>query len=75
MRMIFVRRGQLSTYNVLVERCQLLEDVRVRWDRRCGEDRRIEGGAVPFDRRHEERRSAAADLDLRGYTVVDMPTA
>ena len=40
MRIIFVRRGQFSMFNVLVERCQLLDGVDVQWDRRLGDDRR-----------------------------------
>ena len=74
MRVIFVRRGQFSTYNILVERTQLLADVNVRWDRRIGEDRRFERQPMPSDRRREHRRRRTSpDVDLRGYTVVDMP--
>lgn len=76
MRVIFVKRGQVATYNVLVERCQLIDDVDVRWDRRTGDDRRLHLQAVTFDRRREDRRRAveAVDIALRGYTVVDMTT-
>jgi len=76
MRVIFVKRGQVATYNVLVERCQLIDDVDVRWDRRTGDDRRLHLQPVTFDRRREDRRRAveAVDIALRGYTVVDMTT-
>jgi hypothetical protein len=74
MRLIFVRRGYLSTFNVLVERCQLLDDVDVRWDRRIGNDRRLEMHNIPANRRGQERRRLSLrHLDLRGYTVVDLP--
>ena len=74
MRVIFVRRGQFSTYNILVERTQLLDDVDVQWDRRMGDDRRYERQTLPSDRRsRERRRQSSPDVDLRGYTVVDMP--
>ena len=74
MRIIFVRRGQFSTFNVLVERCQLLEDVAVQWDRRLGDDRRYKPAAVSAERRRRDRRRPSApDVDLRGYTVVDVP--
>jgi hypothetical protein len=73
MRLIFVRRGQLATFNVLVERCQLLDDVDVRWDRRSSEERRFERHTVPLDRRQwERRRVSSPDVDLRGYTIVDV---
>jgi hypothetical protein len=76
MRVLFVRRGQLSTFNVLIERCQLLADVDVQWDRRAGADRRFEQLAIPSDRRrHERRKPLVPDGDLRGYIVVDMPDA
>jgi hypothetical protein len=76
MRVIFVRRGQLATYNVLVERCQLIQDVDVRWDRRLGDDRRLQSQPVTLERRREDRRriSEAPDIAMRGYTVVDMTT-
>ena len=76
MRVIFVKRGQVATYNVLVERCQLIDDVDVRWDRRTGDDRRLHLQRVTFDRRRKDRRQAveAVDIALRGYTVVDMTT-
>ena len=74
MRVIFVRQVQFSTYNILVERTQLLADVNVRWDRRIGEDRRFERRPIASDRRRKDRRrSTSPDVDLRGYTVVDMP--
>ena len=74
MRVIFVRRGQFSTYNILVERTQLLNDVDVRWDRRIGNDPRLERRATPTDRRRQDRRRRSSpDVDLRGYVVVEMP--
>jgi hypothetical protein len=76
MRIIFVRRGQFSTFNVLVERCQLLDGVDVQWDRRLGDDRRDKRAAIPSERRARDRRRASSpDVDLRGYTVVDVPDA
>lgn len=75
MRVIFVRRGQFSTYNVLVERCQLLDDVDVRWDRRLGEDRRCWQVVASLERRSraDRRTPSEPDIDHRGYTVVDLP--
>ena len=74
MRIIFVRRGQFSTFSVLVERCQLLNDVSVQWDRRLGDDRRYQRTAIPSERRaRDRRRPSSPDVDLRGYTVVDVP--
>jgi hypothetical protein len=73
MRIIFVRRGQFSTFNVLVERCRLLADVDVQWDRRLGDDRRYTRAAIPSERRAGDRRKVSVpDVDLRGYTVVDV---
>ncbi len=74
MRVIFVRRGQFTTFNILAERTQLLDDVVVHWDRRVGNDRRFDQCVSPFDRRRRDRRTLSSpDVDLRGYTVVDMP--
>jgi hypothetical protein len=76
MRVIFVRRGQFSTYNILVERTQLINDVDVQWDRRIGNDPRLERRVIAADRRRQDRRRRSSpDVDLRGYTVVDMPDA
>ena len=76
MRVIFVRRGQFSTFNILVERCQLLRGVDVQWDRRLGDDRRRKQTLVRTNRRGpDRRRPSSPDVDLRGYTVVDMPDA
>jgi hypothetical protein len=76
MRVIFVRRGQFSTFSILSERTQLLEDVDVQWDRRIGDDRRGERLAITSDRRRQDRRRPSSpDVDLRGYTVVNMPDA
>jgi hypothetical protein len=78
MRIIYVRHGQFSTFNVLVERCRLLDDVDVRWDRRLGaldplgDDRRSAAAPVTSERRGgERRRMLSPDLELRGYNVVD----
>ena len=74
MRIMFVRGGQFATFNVLVERCRLLDGVDVRWDRRLGEDRRFQQSAVPTERRIRDRRKLSSpDMDVRGYTVVDVP--
>jgi len=76
MRVFFVRPRQFSTFNVLVERCQLLNDVDVQWDRRLGVDRRSERHVMSSDRRRQDRRRPSGPAtDLRGYTVVDMPDA
>lgn len=75
MRVIFVQPGKYATYNVLVERCQLIRDVDVRWDRRCGEDRRTEERSVGAERRRKDRRRPMPpDVLLRGYTVADLPS-
>jgi hypothetical protein len=75
MRVIFVQRGKYATYNVLVERCQLIRDVDVRWDRRFGEDRRTEERPVGADRRRKDRRRPMpSEVTLRGYTVADLPS-
>ena len=72
MRIIYVRHGQLSRFNVLVERCRLLDGVEVQWDRRLGDDRRSTSAPVALDRRGgERRRILSPDVELRGYTVVD----
>ena len=74
MRIIFVRRGQFSTFNILKERCHLLDGVEVKWDRRLGDDRRYRRLPTPVDRRGlDRRRPSSPDVDLRGYTVVDVP--
>ena len=76
MRIIFVRRGQFSTFKVLAERCQLLDDVAVQWDRRLGDDRRYRRIAIPSERRARDRRRVSSpDAELCGYTVVDIPDA
>jgi hypothetical protein len=74
MRTIFVQHGKYATYNILVERCQLIQDVDVRWDRRLGgERRRLDVPAGADRRRHKDRRkNAPPDTELRGYTVVDL---
>jgi hypothetical protein len=75
MRVIFVQRGKYATYNVLVERCQLIRDVDVRWDRRFGDDRRIEEHPIGAERRRKDRRRPmSTDVTLRGYTVADLPS-
>jgi hypothetical protein len=76
MRVIYVRAGQYATFNVLTERCQLLNDVDVQWDRRLGTDRRFEQRATANDKRLRERRKPASpDELLRGYTVASLPDA
>jgi hypothetical protein len=73
MRVIFVKRGQYSTYNVLVSRCQALPDVDVRWDRRL-EDRRSRNVPIGDDRRRDDRRGPPkTDCTPNGYSVVDEP--
>ena len=73
MRVIFVRHGDLTTYDVLRQRCKLLKDVEVRWDRRVGEERRLEQQKSPAERRRApRRRELPFDAQLRGYTVVDL---
>jgi len=75
MRVIFVQRGKYATYNILVERCQLIRDVDVRWDRRFGEDRRMHQRPIATDRRRNDRRQPpSSDAALRGYAVVDLPS-
>ncbi len=76
MRVIFVRRGEFSTYNVLIDSLLAVTDVDVRWDRRSGEDRRAM--ALPIDttserRRDDRRKDPTRDWQLHGYTVVDFP--
>ena len=76
MRVIFVQRGKYATYNILVEQCQLIRDVDVRWDRRCGDDRRMEQRPVsPERRRTDRRRPLSPEAALRGYTVADLPSS
>jgi len=72
---IFVRPDRRTTFDVLVERCALLDDVDVRWDRRSGGERRGNPDVVARkERRLENRRQVTVhDADLRGYTVVDLP--
>ena len=76
MRVIFVRRGEFSTYNVLIDSLMAVSDVDVRWDRRRGEDRRAK--PQPIDataerRRDDRRKDPTRDWHLHGYTVVDVP--
>ena len=73
MRVIFVRRGEFSTYNVLIDSLMAVTNVDVRWDRR-GEDRRAK--AAPIDTtsertRDDRRKDPTRDWQLHGYTVVD----
>jgi hypothetical protein len=73
MRVIFVQRGKYATYDILVERCQLIPDVDVRWDRRVGDERRTEARPVGDERRRKDRRRPIPlDATLRGYTVADL---
>jgi hypothetical protein len=76
MRVIFVRRGEFSTYNVLIDSVVALSDVDVRWDRRRGEDRRTKPRPIDVKaerRRHERRQPPSRDWQLHGYTVVEIP--
>jgi hypothetical protein len=78
MRVIFVRRGEFSTYNVLVDSLMAVTDVDVRWDRRRGEDRREQPRPIDVmaERRGDHRRKdPTRDWQLHGYTVVDVPDA
>ena len=73
MRIVFVKRGAYSTYRVLQEQCAALSDVDIRWDRRCGEDRRRRTVSTTGDRRNRDRRTTpSSDWTLLGYTVVDL---
>ena len=76
MRVIFVRRGEFSTYHVLVDSLMAVNDVDVRWDRRRGDERRAR--SRPIDviserRRADRRQPPTRDWQLHGYTVVDFP--
>ncbi|MCM3881870.1 MAG: hypothetical protein ND807_17320 [Vicinamibacterales bacterium] len=76
MRVIYVRRGEFSTYSVLIDSLIAVSDVDVRWDRRRGEDRRAKSRPIDVraERRMEERRKPPTrDWQLHGYTVVDFP--
>jgi hypothetical protein len=78
MRVIFVRRGEFSTYNVLIDSLMAVTDVDVRWDRRRVDDRREEPQPVDLaaERRGDVRRKdPTRDWHLHGYTVVDVPDA
>lgn len=76
MRVIFVQPGKYATYNILVERCRLMPDVDVRWDRRFLEDRRTAERPMGANRRRNDRRQPAPpDTSLRGYTVANLPPA
>jgi hypothetical protein len=77
MRVIFVRRGEFSTYNVLIDSLMAVPDVDVRWDRR-GEDRRATlrlMDEMAERRRDDRRKDPTRDWQLHGYTVVDCPDA
>jgi hypothetical protein len=76
MRVIFVRRGEFSTYNVLIDSLMAVSDVDVRWDRRGGEDRRAKPQPIDVTaerRRDARRKDPTRDWHLHGYTVVDFP--
>ena len=75
MRVIFVRRGEFSTFNVLVDSLMAVNDVDVRWDRRRGDDRRARPRSINVmsERRRDERRQPPTrDWQLHGYTVVEV---
>jgi hypothetical protein len=78
MRVIFVRRGEFSTYNVLIDSLMAVTDVDVRWDRRRGDDRRAQPrpiDATAERRGNNRRKEPTRDWQLHGYTVVDFPDA
>ena len=78
MRVIYVRRGEFSTYNVLIDSLMALNDVDVRWDRRRGADRRARPRPIDVTserRSGDRRRPPTRDWQLHGYTVVDVPEA
>jgi hypothetical protein len=75
MRVIFVRRGEFSTFNVLIDSVMAVSDVDVRWDRRRGADRRAKPRPIDVkaERRTKDRRQPPTrDWQLHGYTVVDV---
>ena len=76
MRIIFVRRGEFSTFNVLVDSLATVNDVDVQWDRRKGQDRRVRPRPIDVAaerRRSDRRKPPTRDWQLHGYTVVDVP--
>jgi hypothetical protein len=78
MRVIFVRRGEFSTFNVLMDSLIAVNDVEVRWDRRHGDDRRAKPRPIDItaERRQGDRRKPPTrDWQLHGYIVVDLPDA
>jgi hypothetical protein len=77
MRLVIVKRGQLSTFRALSD--QLVGDeVRLIWDRRSGLDRRKAAAPVPSEERRQERRRPPDILwSTMGYsvaTVVGQPS-
>jgi hypothetical protein len=73
MRVIYVKRGEFSTFSVLSDSCQTLPNVDVRWDRRCGADRRRRTNSINDDRRRNHRRKPPTPVaELQGYTVVEL---
>jgi hypothetical protein len=78
MRVIFVRRGEFSTYDVLSDSVVGVNDVDVRWDRRHSDDRRAKPRPIDVTaerRRGDRRKPPTRDWQLHGYTVVDLPDA
>jgi hypothetical protein len=78
MRVIFVRRGEFSTFNVLIDSLIAVTDVEVRWDRRRGDDRRAHPrpiDAMAERRGGKRRKDPTRDWQLHGYMVVDFPDA
>jgi len=79
MRIIFVRRGEFSTFNVLADSLVAVKDVDVQWDRRKGLDRRVRSRPIDVaaERRTspDRRKPPTRDWQLHGYTVVDFPDA
>jgi len=63
----------MPRFNVLTERCQLLDDVDVQWDRRLAADRPLRAARHRKRQASSERRKPASpDVRLRGYTVASL---
>ena len=81
MRFIIVKRSALWTFRCLEQSCRDIEDLRVIWDRRRGEDRRSDRARVTLDRRAEDRRRpvphswTAAGHVLAAQPSIDTPVA
>jgi hypothetical protein len=78
MRVVFVRRGEFSTFNVLSDSLLAVTDVEVRWDRRREENRRATSRPIDVTaerRRIERRKPPTRDWQLHGYLLCDIPEA